>query len=290
MKKLIFTLLALAFATPTYAVDLRDYFPDNNIVILNRADGTNHARYTFQKEPSGFTNLYNTFHNLGLSGYHYLWRKEYWDGSQWVKAVDQILFFADNGAVYETGGWKPSGSGNIVVGYRKKSNTSVNSGLIWSPVGGLTETPALNELRIIQQASPGAAYSLTSRSAYSKVGLVEVIDEYTPKYGKLGGTWGEGNGQTYEDVIRIVMYHGTDNQSPVRCGAVSPVAAFDDVYYQSFSNYNSYGIDLYLAPGVGIIGESTAFIEDATFWGGSIPNCSGDAMDGGEAFSTWIDQ
>jgi hypothetical protein len=83
------------------------------------------------------------------------------------------------------------------------------------------------------------------------------------------------------------MYHGvkTPNVPAVRC--VGPVSA-SGAYYQSFKDYSSYAIELWIAKGIGVIQENTPFIEDATYWG--LPNCTGDIFTNPGSWKTYIDQ
>jgi hypothetical protein len=265
------------FSTLCHAVDLREYFPDNNTVILNRQDGTPHARYTFIKSPSGFLPLYNQFLSINKSGYHYVWRKEYFQNNAWCVATNAILFFGDDLSVTEVGDWYASTpcQANAVFGYK---SAGINTGMVWSPAGGLTTTPFIVEANTWSQSSASAAYLSSGWQAYSKVGLIEELPSYTVPH---------GNKQTYFDVIHIVMYHGTraPTPAPVRCGATSPISA-DGVYYHSYKDFNSYAIELYLAKGVGIIQESTPFIENAAYW--NLPNCVGDIFTDTKAWTKYI--
>jgi hypothetical protein len=266
------------FALTSHAVDMREYFPAYNQVLLNKQDGSPHARYTFIKEPSGFLPLYKSFLDINKSGYHYLWRKEYFKNNAWCVSTNAILFFGDDLSVTEVGDWYASTpcQANAVFGY--KTAQGQNTGLIWSPVGGLTNTPSIAESFTWGQSSSGAAYVGSGWQAYSKVGLIEELPSYTVPH---------GNQQTYNDVIHIVMYHGTKAPNPVlvRCGDASPISA-DGVYYHSYKDFNSYAIELYLAKGVGIIQESTPFIEDASWWG--ISNCVGDIFTNTKAWTKYI--
>jgi hypothetical protein len=290
MKKLLLLLLTLCYGTctPAYALDLREYFPQSNTVYLKNAGGNDHARYTFTAAPSGFSGLYNTFLSLNKPGYHYVWQKEYWKNGQWCTVTNAVLFMGDDLSVTEVGDWYSATpcTPNTVYGY--KTAGGVNTGLEWSPVGGLTEAPAIKEMNTWSQSAPGAVYSHKGYQAYSKTGVIEVLSEYTVPVGDHLGPWGEGNGRTYQDVVHIIMYHGTKKGNttvPIRCPN-SPISAYG-AYYQSFKGYNSYGIELWLAKGIGIIQENTAFIEDATYWG--FPNCIGGVFDDQYEWMTFID-
>lgn len=265
-------------------IDLRLYFPDNNIVMLNRADGSAASRYTLQRSlpgaPTGMDGLYYGYLSLpGKTGSPYMWRKEYWTGTPaaWRTATYGVLFMGDDKSVTEVGDWTVSNvpfTPNTAFGY-KNQGTPVNTGLAWSGPGGLTATPVIMEGDAWRQNTNGAAYAFSGSQVYSKTGLLEVLPTYTPPYGRVAdGSWAAGAGKTYTDVIHLVMYHGTRTGSsvvPVRC--VGPIGA-TGAYYQSYKNYSGYAIELWLALGIGIIQENTPFIEDGSYWGMS--NCNGD--------------
>jgi len=291
MKYLIALLLALSL--PAQAVNLTEYFPPSSTVLLTKSDGKENARYTFTQAPQGFIGLYYTFLNINKPGYHYTWRKEYKINGVWCTVTFAVLFMGDDGSVTEVGDWLSSGGGctpNTVFGYRD-TNTNIPTGLMWSPAGGLTTIPATSEMDVISQESPGAAFSMKGYQTYSRVGLVEKLDEYTPPYGRdLAGNWCAGCARTYRDVVHIVMYHGTRNAStvPIRCGNL-PISA-NGPYYQSFKNYNSYAIELWISKSHGIIQENTPFIEDAAYWGGKFPNCSGGLFSEPYRWTKFIDE
>lgn len=143
-------------------------------------------------------------------------------------------------------------------------------------------------MNVWRQLTPGAAYAYHGSQAYSKTGLVELLDTYTPPYGRdAGGVWGEGNGATFTDVVHVIMYHGTKSATtvPIRCD--TPPVAAQGPYYQSFKNYNSYGIELWIAKDIGIIQENTLFIEDGTYWG--LGNCIAGVFDAPYVWSKFID-
>lgn len=285
--RVIVFLTAVAMSASVSAINLQNYFPDSITVLLNKSNGESYSRYTFTSAPSGFQSLYDQFLSTGKPGHHYTWRKEYWKNGAWCTATYAILFMGDDLSVTEVGDWYASTpcAPNTVFGYKTAAN--VNAGLVWSPAGGLTATPVVAEMNTWAQATPGAAYAYNGYQAYSKTGVIEVLPTYTVPFGNADGTgWAAGNGRTFTNVVHIVMYHGTRSSSPVpiRCN-VPPISA-NGAYYQSFKNYNSYGIDLYLAEGVGIIQEDTPFIEDGAYWG--FANCNGTLFTAPYSFSSFI--
>lgn len=270
--------------------NLQEYFPSNYALInYAKSTGVNNARYTFQRDPkNGLDGVYNSFMNLNKPGVPYMWRKEYFKNNVWCTETYAILFFGTDGSVTETGDWYAGSpcTPNVVLGY--KTFAGANTGLIWCPVGGLTTNAVISEMDVWRQNTPGAPYTNSTTDAYGKVGLIEHFDNYTVPYGRdLDGNWGEGFGSTYEDVIHIVMYHGTRalTPNPVRC--VGPISA-EGAYYQSYKDYNSYAIELWLAKGVGIIQENCPFIEDASPWG--MANCTGNIFYYPGAWLNYIDE
>jgi hypothetical protein len=253
-------LLLFLLSFNVYAVDLREYFVDNTI-YLNNASGGQQARYSFISSSAGLESIYNSFHNLGKAGEPFFWRKDYRKNNAWCTATYAIMFKGSDQSITETGDWYSNSpcTPNVVLGYKTAANT--NTGLIWSPAGGLTKTVSYHESSVWNQGTAGGTYVDTGTNAFSKTGLIEHLETFTPKYGRLNGVWAEGNGTTYNDVIHLVMYHGTQNSaiSQVRCN-YSPLVG-SGTYYQSFKNYNAYAIELWLAKGVGIIQERIPFVE-----------------------------
>lgn len=138
--KILVSALLLA-SISVQAVDLREYFPANNTVLLRRKTGDASARYTFISSPSGYLALYNQFFSLNKPGYHYLWKKEYWKDNAWCTSTDAILFMGNDLSVTEVGDWYASTActPNVAFGYRTPAGA--NTGLVWSPPGGLPTTP-----------------------------------------------------------------------------------------------------------------------------------------------------
>jgi len=268
-------------------VNLQEYFPDYNVIYLNKSDGSLNTRYTLQKTPTPIDNLYTSYMNLGKTGHTYMWRKEYYQSGSWCTTTYAALFMGTDGSITETGDWFANTpcTPNVVLGY--KTPAGVNTGLLWAGMGGLSDTATIAEMDVWRQNTPGGVYANSGAKAYSKTGVVKVYSEYTPPYGRDAcGVWREGGGTTYTDVVQIVMYHGTKRptSTPIRC--VGPISA-NGVYYQSYKDYNTYAIEMYLAKGIGIIQHNTPFIEDGTFW--NIPNCNGDMFNSPGAWVTYID-
>jgi len=272
-------------------VDLREYFPNFATLIFNKSNGSQSARYTFQKSPCGIDSLYAGYMSLNKPGSPYMWRKEYFRNGAWCTDTYAVLFMGDDQSVTECGDWY-SGSPctpNVALGY--KTSAGANAGLLWSGAGGLTKNAVVAELDVWRQNAPNATYANSGVKTYSRTGLIEILPTYTPPFGRdVNGIWCEGGSKTYVDVIHIVMYHGTKTPgvAPIRC--VGPIAA-NGPYYQSYKDYSSYAIELWLAKGIGIIQENCPFIEDAAAWGGTIQNCSGDIFANPVgSWRTYIDQ
>lgn len=271
MRIFLLLLMFVAFACRAEPVDLRAYIPSNAQTVLSKPTGQ-HARYTFKRSPSGFLGLYTGLMNLNRPGSHYTWQKEYMINGAWCTKTFAILFVGDDGSVTEVGDWLSQGTSctpSVAFGYKDSAGNP--AGLVWAPAGGLATTATVREMNVHAQAYSGAAYSNTNHKAFSKTGLVDLVPEM--RVGQY----------VFFNVLHLVMYHGTRAPSPVpvRCHN-SPIKA-NGVYYQSYKDYNSYAIELWLAPGVGIVKESTTFIEDAAYWG--IENCTGAIFD---PTRTWV--
>jgi len=275
MRIFLLILMFAAFACRAEAVDLRAYMPDSSQVVLSKTTGP-HARYTFKKAPSGFLGLYTGLMNLNKPGHHYTWQKEYLINGAWCTKTYAILFVGDDGSVTEVGDWLAQGASctpSVAFGYKDSSGNP--TGLVWAPAGGFLSSVVFREMDVHAQAYSGAAYSNTGHKAFSKTGVVNVIPQM-----QIGQ-------YVFTDVLHLVMYHGTKSPAPVpvRCNN-SPVKA-DGVYYQSFKDYNSYAIELWLAPGIGVVKESTPFIEDAAYWG--LPNCVGAIFEPSKSWVTTVE-
>jgi hypothetical protein len=241
-------------------IDLRKYFPDNRTVVLNNVHGQPHARYTFSRAPAGFLPLFNAYLKVPKAGHHYVWQKEYMTAGVWVTATYGILQICDDGSVIEVGDWLHLGGGDFgVFGYR---NNGAHAGLVWCPPGGLTGEAQYDEMSTISQAYSGAALTQNGSRCYSESGLIDVIPSMT-----VGGV-------TYRDVAHICMYHGVTipGRTPVKAGRLPLVA--NGVYYRNRPEWDEYCIELWLAPGAGVVRERTPFIENAEWW--SLPNFVGD--------------
>lgn len=256
-------------------VNLQEYFPNTTTILRAKYSGTDKSRYTFFNADSNFTSLYQTFFSLNKPGTVRVWRKEYFIGNTWCTKTYAVLFFGEDGSVTEVGDWTISNNPcqpNTIFGYKNLTKTAP-SGLVWCPAGGLTTVPVVQEAFIARQNFPGDGYNVSNTKTYSKVGLIAYHPTYTLP-----------SGQSYDDVVQIVMYHGNSTNTPIRCEHC-PVGA-DGAYYQSKTGYNSYAIELWLAKGIGIIREKTPFIEDASYFG--VPNCSGDIFDTNGYYDSYI--
>jgi hypothetical protein len=267
------TWLMLAFSINANAVDLRDYFPDGAVMYLNKANGQAQSKYSFIVNNPSLETIYNTYLNINRAGYPFYWRKEYWQNNAWCTATYGIMYKGSDQSIVEVGDWYASTpcTPNVVLGYK---SGGYPTGLLWSPSGGLTETPVYKETNIWRQITPGGSYNYVEYQAYSKTGVIEILPTFKPKFGRKNGEWAEGNGTEYTEVVHVVMYHGTryaPSPAPIRCDA-APLSAFG-TYYQSFKNYNSYAIELWLVKGVGIIQERLPYLESGAEF--NTTNCNG---------------
>lgn len=265
------------------STDLREYFPSTASIIYRDKSGNSKTRYIFDGNPVGFHSLYDSLFSLNKPGEIYTWRKDYWRNEGWCTSTYAVLFMGDDKSVTEVGDWKAV-SGcvpNVAFGYKTELTNGANIGLVWSPPDGVSGDASTAEMFTAAQVSPGTAYLTNGYSCYSRVGIIERLESFSPKYGRdENGNWAQGAAKIYSDVVRIIMYHGSKapgaNPQKIRCGLTQPISA-NGPYYQSFKDYNSYAIELWMAKGVGVIQENTPFIEDGSYW--AIPNCGGQIFD-----------
>lgn len=253
-----------------YKCNLQQYFPNNAVNNLHKADGSPHARYTLTKNRAGFDGLYNSLLKLPKAGDYYVWQKEYFKNGVWETATYGILFMGADGSVSEVGDWLHLGGGNFgAFGYRKSDGS--NTGLVWSPAGGLSGTPQFDEMATISQAFSGAAFAQNGSRCYSECGLIDVIPSMAV------------NGVIYTDVAHIVMYHGVSipGRTPLKATTMPLVA--NGVYYRNRADWDEYAMELWLVKGVGVVKERTPFIENASWWG--LPNFIGELFS--ETSESW---
>lgn len=93
-----------------------------------------------------------------------------------------------------------------------------------------------------------------SSGVWSAVAMIEKHNSYTPAYGRNGGAFGSGNAQTFYDVIAVGFVHGTKGSGP-NCDSERPNWATHQ------SGYVTFWQKKYLAPGKGEIVEETLFDE-----------------------------
>lgn len=271
------------------AIDLTQYLPQFQQAIYRKADESLYSRYTFQESPMPLDNLYANYMNLNKPGVPMMWRKEYWQNSAWCTQTYGALFKGEDKSVTETGDYMPSSvpcQPNTILGY--KTNTGTPTGLQWSGPGGLSDVPAVVEMNVWRQNSPGAAYTDSGSDAYSKTGLVAHHVAFTPEYGRdEQGVWRKGGAMTYYDVVHLVMYHGTKTvgRAKVRCDVPPPAA--EGAYYQDYKEYNSYAMEMWFARDVGLVQERTTFIADGGYWG--MTNCRGHVFEPTAGWTTFID-
>lgn len=304
---------SFAYSASDAGIDLGRYFPKQYTRNLARkADGSLYSDYRFYTATASFgasfLQLYSMFFDQGKIGQLRIWEKRYFpDNELCVKTYAQ-LFFGDDLSVTEVGDWYadvPKCNPDIAFGYGSPGGG--NGGLAWSGPGGLSSPASQNlagrstlktNLSIRRQASPGAAYLDYGGSGYkawNETVVVETLATFSPAYGRSSaGVWGAGLGKIYNNVVRLVFYHGT--QSPGKNDIVCQSQASGAVaqLYRHQPGYVSYASEYYLAPEIGIIQETFLYVEDASYWGG-ISNCSGVALDANttaskQKWASYIDQ
>lgn len=248
---------------------------------FRRSNGDVFGWYRFTEDSGGYAALYTDFLDQGTPGRLVSWEKTYPFGEGGRRtATTGLLWFADDGSVTEVGDWYNStlcGDGDAFVAFGYQAlDSSTPLGLIWSPPGGVRSEPSPEvEVRVLRQTCPGDAYVYNRFDAHSSVALIAHHETWQAPYGMDEGVWRAGAGRVYRDVIQLVLFHGT--RSPdIKSGAVAPVRCgeeLDSTYeraglYRSFSNYETYAIEAYLARGVGYVHETVLFTESAGLAGG----------------------
>lgn len=285
-------------------IDLTPYWARaGELQTYRKSQGELLGRYRFTEDPGdSFLPLYQQLYDQGHPGTLVSWQKEYPVGDSFCTATYGLLWFGEDGSITEVGDWLAFEGCTTygAFGYRRLG-TGENSGLIWSPAGGLgwSITPEL-EVDVLRQNTPGAEYLDHGYDAYSTVVLLDRLDSWTAPYGDEGtpGQWVAGGGTTYFDVVHLVLYHGTRSpeiqsgvESPTRCGPETLDPAYPRAQLsRSYADYESYAIELRLARDVGIVSEALLFTE-SDFWGASAV-CSGAVMgfdhDAAEQAWTWF--
>ncbi len=269
-------------------IDLRKYFPATTTnVIKRKANGSVYSSHNYKPASASFQTLYNNLMNQGKPGQVYTLQKRYGSESPTCTATYAILFMGDDRSVTEVGDWLATDKCTLdtAFGYYNSARTTP-SGLMWSAPGGLRTKDSLRsdwplpskieDLKIYRQNFKGDTYTYRNNSTWNETEVVETLGTYKPPYGRdADGVWGAGKGKTYNDVIRIRLYHGTrsgPNPTPVNCSSsiVNNNNSFTGGYKHN-PKYRSYTSEYYLAPSKGIIQETLLYVEDGRYWASA--NC-----------------
>jgi hypothetical protein len=274
-------------------VDLRPYFPNMQTVSTYRhADGSFYARYTYFPATADFQRLYQSVFDQKKSGNLYVWAKGY-GAPDCVKTYAQ-LFLGDDKSFTEVGDYLANDDchPSIAFGYRRGAS---NEGLVWSASGGIPRpgqsgTAAQTfHLPVFRQNNAGDPYQGTDALAWNHTSVVEVLPTYQPPYGRRDGVWGAGLAKVYQNVVRLVFFHGTKvpGQRELPACTTDPTWPYAQFYY-SFPGYHSYASEYYLAEGKWIVQEALLYIEDGSFWG--IGDCIGLSLDKQSGWVSYIDE
>jgi len=252
----------MLFSASAQAVNLQDYFPDNSVNYYSNSQGKLTARFDFVKNNP----LMRKKFRFKKRGYVGSWGKAYNTGGAYQYFVTQPLFFGADQSIVELGGIKNEGK----VTYQSGSNPT---GLYWSAPGGLDYGYKTKQMDVYVNGNHG------DLRAYSRTRMIEFLPTFTLEH---------GNQKTYGNVIHMVMYHGTSTKAnkSVRCwnrAALNP----GYVQYIPMKGYNTYAIELWLAPVVGIVKHRIAFTESADASPG-VTNCSGNMFDGGDSWTDYL--
>jgi hypothetical protein len=260
MKKLL--ILLMLFSASVQAINLQDYFPENRVNYFANAQGGLTARFDFTKNNTSMRKKFK-FKKTGTVG---SWGKAYNVGGYYKHLVTQPLFFGSDLSVVELGGIKEGGQTTYKSG-------GAYTGLYWSAPGGIDHNFKTKVMDVYVNGNHG------DLRAYSRTRLIEVLPNFTLE---------AGNRQTYQNVAHMVMYHGTATaaKKTVRCWN-APVLSVGYVPYIPMKGYNSIAIELWLAPGVGIIKHRIAWAESPDGRHG-FARCSGNMFTGGDSWTDYL--
>ena len=265
---------------PQAPVNIQPYWArSGKLQTYRRSDGSVYSYFRFTTHTSGpFMDLYRSVYDQGTPGSLVTWQKTYPKGSSYCTPTYGMLWFGQNDAsVIEVGDWFAGDGCNPdrAFGYRDFGGTR-NVGLTWSPPGGVPREISIDQqVRAYTQSLPDTAYKWNGYDVYSSVVLLGHYDTWTAPYGRdSAGVWRAGAGKTYNDVVHIVLYHGTRSPEqragtaqPTRCGPAHVDPAWPRAaLYRPFPTYQSYAIELHLARGIGVVKESLLFNE-SSYWG-----------------------
>jgi hypothetical protein len=285
-------------------IDFRRYWPSKKTTVqTRRADGVAYGYYTFEPAGDGAlpetsmsaAKMYTSYLDQGKPGSLYLWHKAYGDSSGSCLATIAHLYFGEDRSVVEAGDWLKTSANScteyVAFGYTDPTH-KMKDGLAWSAPGGMRTpetmgaTPAEAErygIGTSRQINPGDEYKdfgPLGYLAWNKTMIIDTLASFTPAYGRdASGVWGPGKGKTYQNVIRMVMFHGTKKPTnagykDIDCsGSLKSIEGYPGQYfYLHFPGYNSYTSEYYFAREEGLLQETLLYVENGEYWGQ--PDCS----------------
>jgi hypothetical protein len=286
------------FASAQTVIDLRTYFPER-LNYYRTSNGVQTHFYNFfvvpQTRDHWAGRLYLDYFDQRLPGSTLMvWQKNY-GGCNFTYA-HLVLGGGSDKRVTEVGDWYGPACNGVysVLGYQYPQVRSYPrfpaSGLAWSQPWGLDT--AWNSYQGARVFSGNWPYRDAGVNTYSSPGLVEVLPEWRPKYGRdESGAWIANPNKTYYNVARILFYHGTSTANVGPCSVSDGTNPYSSRYYHA-AGYGTMALEYYMDQTHGLLQETYLYDERTTE--GGTPGCSSSfpalAQSGPEldaALATW---
>jgi hypothetical protein len=265
--------MALTDVAHAQSIDLRTYFPQR--MNWYRQAGGNYTHfYNFMYYPQTRDNwagqLYLDYYNLNLPGSTLLvWQKNY-SGCNFTYGF-LVLGAGSDKRVTEVGDWYDGPDSNgpecdgifNTLGYRtfgtRYQPNGTPTGLNWSKSGGLDGSWAQwSYMRVFRGISP---YQYSSINVSASPGLIEVLPEWRPKYGRNEiGEWVANPNKTYRNVARIRFYESNTGGPRQACQNLDPTNPYS-AYYSHQPNFSTFGLEYYMDQEHGLLQETYLYSE-----------------------------
>ncbi len=276
-------------------IDLRPYFPDvTNTYRLSNGTAQVKCDFYFSHDDGDdddndgdqntcFWRLYQSHFNLQKPGDLLIWEKIFAsDPTNAPEALNCTATYAhlylgknNDRSVIEVGEWlnsngMPRASDGtckdrfLPLGFQHSTTFSLPAtGLNWSGPNGLDTTYSSFQSSFV--FGNQETYIYANRQAYSTPGLVEVLPHWSPAWGRKDGEWTTNHDNVYDDVVRMVFYHGVKGEGPdIECQGLDADNPYSS-YYLHVPGYRTYALELFLDTQHGIVQETVLFSESEFF-------------------------
>lgn len=265
------------------SINLQEYIPRDTKISTDyyMFNGPRVANYSFYPGNSDFYKAYNFYQDLQKPGDLVIWQKTGFGFSAGAPAEGCVLtwgmlwFGSKDKSITETGDLLPADKcgGNLgIFSYRHSVNQTLNSGIVWSDVDGVSSKGTYRDYLTAHNGQ------LTGHRAYNWTALLGVYDSYTLDYGlDASGKLVRGAGKTYKNVALIYFLHGVAGGGLKEIKCPTDPTWEGSPFYRHVDGYSSYASLYFLAPGKGIIQEVFLFNETDSYFGPDL-NCRGFAL------------